>query len=231
MPFRRLHIFVQECNRVRLSTKLKLYHATAMSMLLYARRGLRTSVMQKSSAASISVAFVSSNTWWQEKLPDTEVLSQTSMPSIFTLLCQSQMHWAGHITRITENSYPKRTPCGKLTSGACSHSGHRKRFKDMMKASLKDFNINHTSWGSLAQDRAAWSNAISKGAAAYEQERIQTAQTKCSARKAREAVTRITPDSSTLLPCPYCSRTLCAKISLISHLCTHRNPDRRWSSS
>ena len=44
-------------------------------------------------------------------------------------------------------------PYGELQVGKCSHGGQKKRYKDTLKASLKDFNIPTESWEQIAQDR------------------------------------------------------------------------------
>ena len=45
---------------------------------------------------------------WQDRVPDTEVLEQTNMPSIYTLLRKAQLRWAGHVVRMSEECLPKK---------------------------------------------------------------------------------------------------------------------------
>ena len=68
----------------------------------------------------------------------------------------------------------------------------------VLKASMKDFGVDHNSWETLAQDRSAWRSAIHKGAAAYEQQRIETAKTKQAAWTAVASTLQHRP----LLRCP-----------------------------
>ena len=96
----------------------------------------------------------------------------------------------------------------------------RKRFKDTLKASLKDFDVVHNSWGRTAQNRAAWRGAINKGAATYESRLQETAKSKRATRKSRASSDPAIHDP-TALPCPHCPRTLRAKIGIFSHLRTH----------
>ena len=56
---------------------------------------------------------------------------------------------------------------GELEMGKRSHDG-QKRYKDTLKASLKDFNIQTESWEQIAQDRAKWQGHIRGGASEYE---------------------------------------------------------------
>ena len=136
------------------------------------------------------------------------------------MLHQSQLRWAGHVTRMSDERLPKRILYGELQAGARSQGGQKKRFKDTLKASLKDFGIDHNSWETLAQDRSEWQGAIRKGAAAYEAQRIKTAKLKRSSRKSRANGNPL-PQAASGLTCPHCSRTFMARIGLISHIRTH----------
>ena len=86
---------------------------------------------------------------WQDRIPDTEVLKKAGMQS--TLLKLAQLRWTGQVTRMHEERLPKKILSGKLQMGKRSHGGQRKRYKDTLKASLKDFNIPTVSWQQIAQ--------------------------------------------------------------------------------
>ncbi|KAF4087737.1 hypothetical protein AMELA_G00073960 [Ameiurus melas] len=45
---------------------------------------------------------------WQNKVPDTMVLNQAGLPSIFTMLMTTQLHWAGHVVHMTDQRLPKK---------------------------------------------------------------------------------------------------------------------------
>ena len=90
---------------------------------------------------------------WQDKVPDTEVLNRSSMPSIHTLLRKTQLRWAGHVVRMPEHRIPKRIFYGELTEGARRRGGQKKRYKDTLKISLRDCNIDPDSWETVALDR------------------------------------------------------------------------------
>ena len=82
--------------------------------------------------------------------------------------------------RIPDTDVLKRAGMGKR-----SHGGQKKRYKDTLKASLKDFNIPTESWEQIAQDRAKWRGLIRRGASEYEAKRISEAEEKRAQRKAR----------------------------------------------
>ena len=159
---------------------------------------------------------------WQDKVPDTEVLNRSSMPSIHTLLRKTQLRWAGHVSRMPEHRIPKRIFYGELAEGARLRGGQKKRYKDTLKIALKDCNIDPDDWETVALDRPTWRSAVTKGAANYEAHRIQTAQRKRSIRKEMEK-NKNQPDPS--LPCPHCTRRFRAQIGLTSHLWTHGHQD------
>ena len=63
---------------------------------------------------------------------------------------------------------PKKDFYGELQEGKRSQCGQKKRYKDTLKASLKDFDIPMGSWEQTAQERSKWRGLINKGAALYE---------------------------------------------------------------
>ena len=77
-----------------------------------------------------------------------------------------------------EERLPKKILYGELQVGKRSHDGKKKRHKDILKASLKDFNIPTESWEQIAQDRAKWRDLIRRGTSEYEAKRISEAEQK-----------------------------------------------------
>ena len=65
------------------------------------------------------------------------------------------------------------------------YTKEKKRYKDTLKASLKDFNIPTESWEQAAQDRTKCRWLINKGASQSEAKRICKAERKRKERKAR----------------------------------------------
>ena len=77
------------------------------------------------------------------------------MKSVYTLLKLAQPRWTGHVTRMSDEPLPKTVFYGELQEGKRSQGGQNKTkcYKDIHKASLKDFNIPTESWKQAAQDR------------------------------------------------------------------------------
>ena len=76
------------------------------------------------------------------------------MQSVHTLLKVAQLRWTGHVTRMPEERLLKKILYGELEMGKRSHGGQKKRYKDTLKASLKDFNIPTESWEQIAQEQS-----------------------------------------------------------------------------
>ena len=90
------------------------------------------------------------------------------MQSTPTVLKLAQLRWTGHIIRMPDERLPKKVFCGELQEGKRSQGGQKKRYKDTLQASLKDFDIPMGSWEQTAQERSKWRCLINKGAALYE---------------------------------------------------------------
>ena len=156
------------------------------------------------------------------------------MQSVHTLLKLAQLGWTGHVTRMPGERLPKKVLFGELQEGKRSQGGEKKRYKDTLKASLKNFNIPTKSWELAAQDRTKWRCLINKGASKFEAKRICKAERKRKEMKARAKG----PSSDSSAQSEFaCNRQFRAKIGLYSHQRTHKHTnthyiqDLRWSFS
>ena len=61
------------------------------------------------------------------------------MQSVHTLLKLAQLRWTGHATRMPEEHLPKKILYGELEMGKRSRGDQKKRYKDTLKDSVKDF--------------------------------------------------------------------------------------------
>ncbi|VDL91098.1 unnamed protein product [Schistocephalus solidus] len=116
--------------------------------------------------------------------------------------------------------------------GSRRQGGQVRRYKDTLKTSLKQLQINTESWEDLARKRSAWRRTVKAGAAIYEANRINAAKTKRAARKSPAPRTNIV-NAQAFLTCPRSHRTFRARIGLVGHLRTQciNNPTIQNSTS
>ena len=70
-----------------------------------------------------------------------------------------------HILRMPDERLPKKVFYGELQVRKRSQGDQKKRYKDTLKTSLKDFDIPMGSWEQTEQERSKWRGLINKGAA------------------------------------------------------------------
>ena len=227
VAFGRLRANVWERNGIKLDTKLKVYKAVVLPTLLYA---CETWTVYQRHAKRLNHFHLSClrkllKIKWQDKIPDTEVLRKAGMQSMHTVLKLAQLRWTGHVIRMPDARLPKKVFYGELQEGKRSQGGQKKRYKDTLKASLKDFKIPMGSWEQTAQERSKWRGLINKGAALYEKKRICEAERK---RRERKAKTNVPPADSMTLTCSTCNRQFRARIGLVSHQRTHQHTSAQF---
>ena len=219
--FGRLREKVWDRRGITSKTKIKVYRAVVLTSLLY---GCESWTVYERHSKKLnrfhlnSLRKILKIRWW-DKVPDTEVLEKANLPSIPTLLKKAQLRWAGHVTRMPDSRLPKQLFYGELVEGKRLRGGPKKRFKDSLKATLKEFNINPDHWEAEAQDRSAWRTRIAQGASSYEDRRIANAKRKREERKSR-SLQPPAPDTDHV--CQVCHKTFKAAIGLFSHKRTHQ---------
>ena len=222
VAFGRLRTNVWERNGIRLDTKLKVYKAVVLPTLLYACETWTVYQRHDKKLYHFHLSCLRKllKIRWQDKIPVTEVLKKANMQSVHTLLKLAQLRWTGHVTRMPDERLPKKVLYGELQEGKRSKGGQKKRYKDTLKASLKDFNIPTKSWEQAAQDRTKWRCLINKGASQFEAKIICEAERKRKERKAR-AKGPSSDSAQSAFTCSICNRQFRAKIGLYSHQRTH----------
>ena len=61
---------------------------------------------------------------WRDKVPNTEVLDHTGLPTMYTLLRQCRMCWIGHVRHMEDGRIPKDILYGELAVGKQSLVAH-----------------------------------------------------------------------------------------------------------
>ena len=134
--FDRLGGSILDRNGIRLDTKLPTLLYACVTWTVYQRHAKRLNHFHTSCLRKLL------KIKWQDRIPDTEILKRAGMQSVHTLLKLAQLSWTGHVTRMPGESLPKKILYGELQIG-----GLKKRYKDTLKASLRDFNIPTEKWG------------------------------------------------------------------------------------
>ena len=142
--FGRLSEKVWERRAISLETELKVYRAVVLTTLLY---GSETWTVYRRHEKILNHFHLRClrnllHIRWRDKVPNTEVLQRANFPSITTITRKAQLRWAGHVSRMHDDRIPKQLFYGELCHGKRTVGGQRKRFKDSLKVSLKDFNIS-----------------------------------------------------------------------------------------
>ncbi|KAK9395647.1 hypothetical protein NXF25_019008 [Crotalus adamanteus] len=117
--FGRLRTNVWDRHGISLATKLKVYQAAVLTTLLYASETwtvYRRHVRQLNYFHMTCLRRIL-RIRWQDKIPDTDVLSRAGLSSIYTLLMKAQMRWAGHVVRMPDHRIPKQLFYGELSQG------------------------------------------------------------------------------------------------------------------
>ncbi|KAJ1138529.1 hypothetical protein NDU88_004910 [Pleurodeles waltl] len=145
---------VWERRGIKLSTKLKMYKTVVVPTLLCA---CETWTVYERHAKKLNRFHMNClrrllKITWQNKVPDKDVLSQTGLPSIYTLLRRAQVRWEGQLVCMPETRLPKRLCYGELAEGKQTQGEQKKSFKDMLKVSLKNFGIELDSWETLTHN-------------------------------------------------------------------------------
>ena len=158
VTFGRLCANVWERNGIKLDTKLKVYNAVGLPTLLYACETWAVHQRHAMILNHLHLSFLRKllKIKWQDTIPDTEVLEKAGMQSMHTVLQLAQLRWTGHVIRMPDERLPKKVFYGELQKAKRSQSGQKKRYKDTLKASLKDFDIPIGSWEQTTQERSKW---------------------------------------------------------------------------
>ena len=208
VAFSILHKNVWNRRGITLDRNIKVYQAIVLTTLLYGCKSWRVYQHHARKLNHFHTTCLRKflGIKWQDKISDTEVLRHASLPSMYTILMQSQLCWAGHVVCMPDHQLPKRLLYGKLQQGKCSPQGQKKCYKDTLKVSLKVFDISINTWEQTAQDRGKWQASVHKGAKTCKANRIAAAEQH---RQVRKNSANRSPAAATI-PCPYCQRTFWA---------------------
>jgi len=74
--------------------------------------------------------------WWQDKIPNTEVLQVCNMTGIEAILMSAQFRWVGHVTWMDDTHIIKIVFYIEVEHGTRSKGGQLKWYKDTLKSNI-----------------------------------------------------------------------------------------------
>ena len=213
--FARLTTRVWTNPKLTVKTKMAVYNACVISTLLYGSETWTTYARQERRLNTFHLRSIRRilGISWQDKVPNTEVLSRAHLPSMYTLLRQRRLRWLGHVHRMEDGRIPKDILYGELATGRRSTGRPHLRFKDVCKRDMRALDINTESWEGLANDRSRWRSTLNKHLKSGEEKLMNMAAVKRTSRKERNNSSG--PDS--IHRCDHCDRDCLSRIGLYSH--------------
>ena len=219
--FGRLQTRVFKNQNLKTQTKIGVYSAVCLSILLYGSEAwtLYARHLRTLEAWHIrSLRFIL-NVTWRDKLTHEEIFRRTGSSSLESQLGRRQLRWIGHVIRMDDTRLPKQLLYGELSSGLRKVGGQKKRHKDHIKAVLKNFEIPPERLESLATDRSGWRSKCHEGARKSEQKRNEKLRIR---RERRHNRSNNVAQEDEGFPCTICGRVCRSRIGLQSHLRAHQ---------
>jgi len=157
--FRALHHALWKRKQVSVETKVAIYRAAVLPVLLYGaevwvlsvKESTRLEVFHRKCLRMI-LGITKKDYWTNEK-----VLENTGMCDIGELVTRSRLRWLGHVVRMGEDRLPPRVLYGSL-AGVGKRGRPAGRWKDMIEGDIKKREV--IGWYDLAQDRKVWRSVV-----------------------------------------------------------------------
>jgi len=210
---------VWENSMLTRATKMAVYRACVLSILLYSSESWTTYARQEHRLNSFHLRCLRKilDISWQDHVPNCKVLEQADIPSMFGLLTQRRLRWLGHVHRMEDGRIPKDILYGQLTEGSRPCGRPTLRYKDVCKRDMKSADINPNTWEGTAANRSAWRQTSRAGIITAEQKRLDSWAVKREKRKSSMTTASDKPQVSSSYVCIKCSRDCHSRIGLFSH--------------
>ena len=207
-----------------MATKIMVFRAVVLSTLLYAcetwtlyRKDIQSleRFQQRKLRQILKIS-------WESRTSNVEVLKRASITSVEATIIHHRLRWAGHVQRMELPRLPKIMLYGELANGTRPQGAPKLRYKDQLRKTLTQTNINPFTWEETARDRTAWKRAVHQGITIFEENRIEHEEAKRRRRQERQEQPRPPPG----LPCELCPRLFHHRLGLASHM-RHKHPPQR----
>lgn len=195
-----------------LNTKLRVYEACVLSTLLYGSETWTTYKRQERRLHTFHMRCLMRilNITWQDKVPYSEILALSKVPSMFAMLNQRRLRWLGHVHRMDSSRIPRSLLYGQLSNGNRRRGRPILRFRDACKRDMISCRIAHKDWQMKASSRIEWRRLVKEGIKVADWEMCRKAEEKRTQRKSS------TPCTAGHV-CTKCGRVCRSRIGLHSH--------------
>ena len=148
------------------STKVRVYEACVVSVLLYGSASWTTYRRQEDRLSAFHTRNLRAilGVTWKDKMTNETLFSITNSRPLSSQLKFNRLRWTGHAHRMSRTRLPHKLLHSVLKEGTRPIGRPRLRYKDVLKRDLRDFNIDPTSWTSACSDRVSWRSNLHEGA-------------------------------------------------------------------
>ena len=205
---------------IKLSTKIKVYQAIVISILLY---GSETWTLYSKQLKLLNTFHLRClrrilRITWKDKVPNNDILSRCGCDSIHSMIAERMLRWAGHMQRMPNERLPKAVFYSEMAEGTRPVGRPKKRYKDQLREILKKCSIDPNNFETLADDRASWRMAVHHGTRIYEDAIREKNDVQRQARHMAQSRPRQGGDHE----CSQCGRCLGSRAGLASHIRSHQ---------
>ena len=203
-------------HNLNLQTKRAVYQAVCLSILLFGCEAwaLYRPQFRKLEAFHGTCVQDILGVKWYDRVPRAESRERLGIPSLEEIILKRQLRWFGHVVRMPGDRLPRQVLYGELKDGKRSSGGQRKRYKDNMKRTLKQFHLDPLTAESDAAERCGWGRQVAAGATAFAADFAAAA--------AERRTRRHNPGGGGDFVCSTCGRRCASLAGLRSHARAHQ---------
>jgi hypothetical protein len=163
--FGRLTKRVWKNKHLSINTKVRVYEACVLSVLLYGSECWPTYRHQESRLSAFhtrNLRFIIGKTW-EDRMTNEELFKITKSEPLSSKMKYIRIRWAGHVNRMESKRIPHQLLHAVLLEGKRQTGRPNLRFKDVLKRDLRDFDIAPESWTNASKDRQTWRASLHRG--------------------------------------------------------------------
>ena len=217
--FARLIDRVWENGKLTIETKMSVYKACVLSVLLFGSEAWTVYARQEEKLNCFQLKHLRKilGVKWNDFITNADILQRADMPSMLTFLRQHRLRWLGHVHRMPDGRIPKDLLYGELAEGKRAIGRPMLRFRDVCKRDMMALDIDVSTWEELAEDRAGWRRELQLGLGRGEEKLKQAAADKRRKRKEKEQMGNVQLQGPSQHVCSLCGRDCHSRIGLYSH--------------